>query len=289
MDGWQRDRLKHYLPQSILQAIADYEAHSLPVEEILLHRNEKVLFVCGNENRMTGIRIDPATFDSIFLSLCQGSVYAHTATIAKGYLTTKEGWRVGVCGNAVGELRNLSEVTSLHLRFSTMISSCERELYHCLRQNHFMQSVLIYAPPGIGKTTLLRQTARLLALPPKIHRICVIDTRREIAIPGFSEGTVMDVLSGYPKAAGIEIALRTLSPQYLICDEIGNDDEAEAILSLMHAGVRILATVHGEELSELLLRPAIEKLHRYGVFQLYCGIRRNGKDRMLSLHPREAI
>ncbi len=286
MDEWQKDRLKHYLSQPIMQALKDYETYHAPVEEIILHRNEKVLFVCGNENKLTGLVLSSDAFDTIFLSLCQGSIYAHTATIAKGYFTTKEGWRVGVCGNAVGELRNISEITALHLRFPRMIKDYGGELYRRLRQNDFTESVLIYSPPGIGKTTLLRQTARLLALPPKIHRVCVVDSRREIGIPGFSQGTAMDLLSGYPKAAGIEIALRTLSPQYLICDEIGNDAEAQAILSSMHSGVRVLATVHGEDLETLLLRPAIEKLHTHGVFQLYCGISRKGNDRQLSFYPR---
>ena len=87
---------------------------------------------------------------------------------------------------------------------------------------------------------------------------------------------MIDVLEDYPKAQGIEIATRTLSPQALICDEIGDYEEADAILSVQSSGVPLIASAHGSDLSSLLARPAIRLLDRAGVFGAYIGIERRG-------------
>ena len=106
--------------------------------------------------------------------------------------------------------------------------------------------------------------------PPR--RVAVIDTRFEIETKPLQECCHVDFLSGYPRGKGIEIATRTLSPQYIICDEIGGYEEAEAILSAQNTGVPIIATAHASSVEELLLRPNIRTLHEHHLFSDYIGI-----------------
>ncbi len=95
----------------------------------------------------------------------------------------------------------------------------------------------------------------------------MIDTRGELYREDMFRDTIADIFTGYPKAAGIEIATRTMSPQYLICDEIGAREEARAIIEALHSGVPLLATAHAESFDELKKRPHIKMLLDTGVFE----------------------
>jgi stage III sporulation protein AA len=128
--------------------------------------------------------------------------------------------------------------------------------------------ILLFAPPGAGKTTLLRAFAEKAA---KEHRVAVIDTRREFFFSASS--ALLDHLSGYPKAEGAEIALRTLSPELLILDEVG-EKEAAALSRLVSFGVRTVASVHGDSGDALLHAPALAPLLRSGLFSHLWDVRR---------------
>jgi stage III sporulation protein AA len=99
----------------------------------------------------------------------------------------------------------------------------------------------------------------------------------------------MELLSGYPKAQGMEIAVRTLSPQYLLCDEIGNQADVEALLQSLHAGVRVVAAAHGDDLQKLLIRDSFSQLHQKHAFDLYCHIMQKDKKRSLEITEWEAV
>ena len=135
---------------------------------------------------------------------------------------------------------------------------------------------MIYSPPGVGKTTLLRSLIRALSHPPYGMRLAVIDTREELAACGTVEESAAEWLSGYPRAAGIEIATRTLNPQLIVCDEIGEVGEAEAICAACNAGVPLVATAHGATAAAMLRRRGLRLLHEQGVFGSYVGLARRG-------------
>ena len=123
--------------------------------------------------------------------------------------------------------------------------------------------------PLSGKTTILRDICRILG---KKHRISIIDERSEIAaayhgVPQNDIGEFSDVFNGYDKKNGIETAIRVMSPELVVCDEIGGKSDCEAILASVNSGVRFLASVHGREIEEILKREHIKKLIDYGVFE----------------------
>ena len=141
------------------------------------------------------------------------------------------------------------------------------------------RGVLIYSPPGVGKTTLLRSVARRMGSGGDARRVAVIDTRGELGCFEMVKNAAIDVLSGYPKGIGIEIAARTMNAQLMICDEIGEEREIRSILYAQNCGVPLLASVHGDSVRGLLQRRGIAELHRAGVFGAYVGITRTATTR----------
>ena len=106
-------------------------------------------------------------------------------------------------------------------------------------------------------------------------RVAVIDSRGEFRDDEAMSGTLIDLLDGYPKAEGIEQATRTLSPELIVCDEIGGADEASAILAAQNSGVPLIASAHAGNMNELLRRTPIKMLYENGVFMKYIGITRD--------------
>jgi len=205
--------------------------------------------------------------------------------MVQGYIALGDGYRVGVCGSAVlrdGVITNLSDIISVVIRVPRDIRGLCRPVCEFMQRTNFSQGVLIYSPPGVGKTTLLRDTAYTLASEPYNKRIAIIDSRKELYTGYLKSSSFIDPYIGYPKGKGIELAIRTMAPDIIICDEIGNREETDAILDNQSSGVPIIASAHGSDLSALIMRENMAKLYKSSVFGCYMGISRrsgNGKYR----------
>lgn len=248
------------------------------IEELRLHADRRATLTVDGRNVFTHVALTRAEMESTLFSLCGGSLYAFNETICKGYLSIGEGIRVGVCGRAVtesGRIRGVYEVSTLAIRIPHAHEACGERICRLLAELSFSAGVLIYSPPGVGKTTLLRAVARRLGSGRDARRVAVVDTRGELG--HFLEGASLciDVLSGYPKSAGIEIASRTLGAQVIICDEIGAD-EAEAIRASHNCGVPLVASAHADSAVRLVRRAGLDKLHKSAGFGAYVGISRGG-------------
>ena len=196
------------------------------------------------------------------------------------------GIRVGIAGRAVcedGRVIGIYDIGGLCIRLPHRHGDMGGPICHLLRrmasEGGAPRGVLIYAPPGEGKTTLLRAVAARMAgadeYPPL--RTVVVDTRGELSFDVDDPRLCLDVLRGYPRARGVEIATRTMSAELIVCDEIGDVEEAMALISTHHGGVPIVASAHGGTVDELLRRTGIRLLHESRLFGAYVGIKRNGK------------
>ena len=182
------------------------------------------------------------------------------ATIAQGFLTVSGGHRIGLCGEAVlknKEITGIRKVTSLCIRVARDfpgIGSSAAGL---------RGSMLILGAPGRGKTTLLRDIARQIS---QKSTVVVVDERGEIFPSGFVRGDRMDVLTGVPKAGGVEMVLRTMGPEWIAVDEITAEEDCRSLLQAQGCGVRLLATAHAGSLDEFRGRPIYKALLDNHVF-----------------------
>ena len=249
------------------------------IEEIRLRRGRQASLTMMGANRLLSVALGGGEIDAVLSQLCSGSLYAYSDTINQGYVALPGGIRVGVSGSAAREgdrIIGVHEISSLVIRIPHKMPKVGEPI--CALVDHFAlgKGVLIYSPPGVGKTTLLRGVIAHLAGGTNPLRTAVIDTRGELSFSTDGRELCIDVLSGYPRALGIEIATRTLGAQVIVCDEIGDYEEAMALVSSHNCGVPLVASAHAASVDELLMRTGLRLLHEARIFGAYVGIERDG-------------
>lgn len=206
-----------------------------------------------------------------FKSICGYSVYSRQSEINNGYITAPNGSRIGICGTANlknGEITSITDITTMNIRISRQIFGAADEIIK--RLFPLRNGILIAGPPTSGKTTILRDIAYNISLGKStgIKRTCIIDERGEISggINGNIDTGLSDVLVGYPKSLGIIQAIRSLSPQVMICDEVGTSEDVRTVLQGANAGVYIIATIHSDSFESLMKRKQGRELLASGAF-----------------------
>ncbi len=260
--------LENYLPAEWMAALT-----ALPpsvtgrVQELRLRANSPVCLSLPGETRQLGsppLVCRPLQLEQCFLRFCQYAVYAHEWELSQGFLSVAGGIRVGVAGTAVMEgegVRTVRDVTSLCVRLPRRIPGCSARLQELVTGPGYPVSTLLIGPPSAGKTTLLRDLAAGLATR---YRVTVVDERGELA--GVEPLVGCDVLLGYPKAVGLRQAVRCLAPEVVLFDELGTPAEVEAVTACAHAGVAVVATLHGRSPADLTGQALAEYLARRRVF-----------------------
>jgi stage III sporulation protein AA len=210
----------------------------------------------------------------------KNSLYSYMEEIRNGFITLEGGHRVGVAGKAVlseGRIRNIKEISGLNIRFAKEIIGCGGKVLKHIISGGSVCNTLIVSPPQCGKTTMLRDLARSLSngeYALKGMKVGIVDERSEIAsckngIPQFDVGLRTDVLDGCPKTQGLPMIIRTMSPEVVITDEIGNSGDCECIIKVLNAGVKVIASAHGYSIAEMKTREEVLKLIEKKAFDRY--------------------
>lgn len=246
------------------------------LSEIRLRAGHHAAVVLDGRNRLLPVKLTQRELSDCFSLLCDGSVYAHEESLRAGYFSAF-GYRVGVAGRTVAEgarILALTEISSLAIRLSRHVAGAGEAAVRAFRDMGGKRGLLVYSPPGVGKTTLLRDLAYTLSRGEGGLRIALIDTRGELYGEEAPPTSQIDVLRDCPIAAGIAIATRTLSPEVIVCDEIGSESEADAVLATVGCGVPLIASTHGGSVGEIRTRPPMRRLLDTGVFGAAVGISR---------------
>ena len=223
------------------------------------------------------------------------SLYAVEEELRRGFVTVPGGHRIGLAGRTVldkGTVAHLRDITGFNVRIARARFGFGAQVLPGLLDHgaRTIRHTLIVSPPQQGKTTLIRDLARCISAGDWHHpraigwrgrKVGIVDERSEIAacergVPTFDIGPRSDVLDACPKAEGIMMMVRSLSPEVIVVDEIGRPEDAAALNEAIHAGVRVLATAHASNIADIFARPVLAQLAADGVFGAYVLLSRNG-------------
>lgn len=214
-------------------------------------------YICGNRC------IDINEIYSCVKNFCNYSIHSYQRELSGGWITLKGGHRAGFTGtayNSKDKISIINDISSLNIRIAKEHKGISDSLFYSTVCMDNFKGLIIAGPPLSGKTTLLRDLCRNCGSG---FKTVLVDERSEVAavfkgIPQNDVGINTDILNCYSKKAGIEQALRVMSPEVIVCDEIGN--EIEEMTGLTSGGVKCIFSVHCRDIKEACHNKAIDTL-----------------------------
>jgi len=215
----------------------------------------------------------------IVLSACENSIYAYNESIKKGYVTTAEGIRLGICGKCVYSGKDIATITdfsSLCIRFPNEVVGCANVIFDKIRQLGGIKNTLIISPPGVGKTTVLRDLARILSADANSN-LLIIDEKEEIYRENYTFGISCDVLVGCSKRFGFYNGIKNLCPKIIIVDELSSLDDVDGIEFAILSGVTVIASAHGDSFYSCKQKKYLCSLIEKGLFECFITLKKHGR------------
>ena len=252
------NRLSRLLPEAVLR-----ETGPLPEDltELRLRAGRPAEVIGMSGGRLAGQSLSASLVAAAAQMLAGHSLYAREEELREGYFTIEGGCRVGVCGRMTardGQPAMMTNVGSVCVRVARAVEGAADEVMDALYEAGRPLSALVASPPGLGKTTLLRDIARQMSDGTggrRGVRVSIADERGELAgcvmgVPTLNVGRRTDVMDGCPKRVGMRLLLRAMSPEVIVTDELGHEGDREAVMEAVRSGVRVIASVHARDETE---------------------------------------
>ncbi|WP_066896589.1 stage III sporulation protein AA [Clostridium nigeriense] len=266
------DEILRVLPIDISNEIKNYLANE-SLQEIRIKANKPIIIILSNKETILRRVATVNDIKQILVRISNYSLYAYEEELKQGYITIKGGHRVGIAGECViskGEVRTIRNISSINIRICREVKGCSNEIMKYIVFNDKVYNTLIISPPKCGKTTILRDIARNISNGMPINnlvgkKVSIIDERSEIAscfngVPQLDVGLRSDILDNCFKKDGMIMAIRSLSPEILVCDEIGTKGDIEALNMAFNSGVNIIITIHGYSIEDVYKRKVLNDL-----------------------------
>lgn len=266
------DEIYKILPKEISNIVKQYLQEDA-VQEIRIKSGKPVILNLSYGEKVLDYRTTSEDLKFMMAKVSNYSLYAFEEEIKQGYITLKGGHRVGLAGECVisnGEVRTIKNISSLNIRICREIIGSSNKIMNLITNNNRVYNTLIVSPPKCGKTTILRDIAKNISNGMyKINlsgkKVTIVDERSEIAacyngVPQMNVGIRTDILDNCLKKSGMIMAIRSLSPEVLICDEIGTKGDLEALNMAFNSGVNVIVTVHGYDIADVYERAVFKDL-----------------------------
>lgn len=281
--------LRKMLPQQIV-LVADklntkdlYEIRLRSERATSVNVKGQFYYLCNHgltKNPKDGITVSAKDVKDVLIKATEYSLYAVNNQICEGYLTIGGGIRIGIAGETViadAAIKTIKNFNALNIRLPHEVLGCADKVIKYINSGSIKSAIFI-SPPGAGKTTILRDTARILSsLPDKIYNVLVVDERNEIAAMNDGKmllniGVNSDVINGAPKSYAFTRAVRALRPDIIVTDELFDSEDVAAASYAINSGVAVIASVHGSNHTDLFDKKSFDDTIKNKLFKLYINL-----------------
>ncbi|WP_026563628.1 stage III sporulation protein AA [Bacillus sp. UNC41MFS5] len=276
------EKILNFLPKKIADLISKIPPNlKEELEEIRIRINRPIEITMRGKPRFLSYIIQPEDAIHLMNKISHFSIYTLEEELKQGFITVSGGHRIGLAGKVIlegGKVKAIRDISSFNIRIAREKVGIAEPLIPYIFQARWMHTMVI-GPPQTGKTTLLRDIARIASSGFGVRgiessKVGIVDERSEIAgcvngIPQLTFGDRLDVLDACPKAEGMMMMIRSMSPDILVVDEIGRKEDSEAIQEAVHAGITLMMTTHGTSMEEVKNRPSLRYILEQRIFQRF--------------------